>query len=115
MRKPSFLKASFPGVSVKKKRMQPGDLEFLVNTPLLNYSTPEARCRVLQTMTPKHVRMGERFIPQGDEGDKLYLIQDGSCTVSVEKDQENYPIARLSAGDVVGEIALLTGARHRQR
>jgi serine/threonine protein kinase len=91
--------------------MRPDDMEFLVNTPLLDCSTPEAKCRLLQTMTQKRVRMGERFISQGDEGDSLYLIQDGSCTVSVEKDQKNYPIARLSAGDVVGEIALLTGAR----
>ncbi len=111
MGRPSFLKASFPKLSLKKKRIQPGDSEFLINTPLLDCSTPEAKRRLLQSMTPKQVRMGERFISQGDEGDDFYLIQDGSCTVSIEKDQKNYPIARLNAGDVVGEIALLTGAR----
>ena len=110
MEKTSFLQASFPEVFVKEKGMQPCDLDFLFNTPLFDAITLEAECPVLNAMTPMHVLRGERFISQGDEGDNLYIIQDGTCAVSVEKDQENYPIARLNGGDIVGEIALLTGA-----
>ena len=112
MGKSSFLQASFPEILVKKKGLQPCDLEFLINTPLLDSMTPEAEYPLLNASNRKQVRMGERFISQGDEGDKLYIIQDGTCTISVDKDQENYPIARLSGGDIVGEIALLTGV-HR--
>ena len=110
MEKASFLQASYPEVFVKKKGMQPRDLDFPLKTPLLDAITREAECPVLNAITPMHVLRGERFISQGDEGDNFYIIQDGTCVVSVEKDQDNYPIARLNGGDIVGEIALLTGA-----
>jgi serine/threonine protein kinase len=85
-------------------------VSFPYNAPLLDAITPEASCPVLNGVTSMRVRRGERFISQGDEGDKLYIIQDGTCTVSVEKNKENYPVARLNGGDIVGEIALLTGS-----
>jgi len=62
-------------------------------------------------MTPKHLQAGERLISQGDEGDTLYIIQNGSCVVGVEKHGKEHPIRRLRAGDVVGEMAILTGER----
>jgi serine/threonine protein kinase len=110
MGKTSSLQASFPEVFVKNKGMQPCDLDFSFNTPLLDAITLEPECPLLNTATPMNVRRGERFISQGDEGDNLYIIQDGTCAVSVEKNHKNYPVARLNDGDIVGEIALLTGA-----
>ena len=93
MGKSTLLQASFPH-----------------NAPLLDAMNLEAAYPVLNAVTPMRVRRGERFISQGDEGDKLYIIQDGTCAVSVEKNQKNYPVARLNGGDIVGEIALLTGS-----
>ena len=109
MRKSSFLQASFPKVLVNKEGIQPCDLDLLFNTPLFDAIPIEAACPVLSAMAPMQVARGERFISQGDEGDYLYIIQDGTCAVSVEKDQKNYLVARLDGGDIVGEIALLTG------
>jgi len=109
MRKSAFQQASFPEVFVKKKGVQPCDLDFFFNTPLIDTINIKAACPVLNAATPMHVRRGERFISQGDEGHNLYIIQDGTCAVSVEKNQKNYPVARLNGGDIVGEIALLTG------
>ncbi len=91
------------------RRMYPGDLEFLINTPLLEAVPLEAKCPLLNRMTPRHVLAGARFIAQGDEGDTFYIIQEGSCVVNVEKDGSKHPITRLRTGDIVGEIALLTG------
>jgi serine/threonine protein kinase len=110
MIKSTFLKASLPEVFVNRKAVQPCDLDFFFNTPLTDAINKKAACPVLNAATPMNVRRGERFISQGDEGDNLYIIQDGTCTVSVEKNQKNYPVARLNGGDIVGEIALLTGA-----
>ena len=73
MGKSTLLQASFPH-----------------NAPLLDAMNLEAAYPVLNAVTPMRVRRGERFISQGDEGDKLYIIQDGTCAVSVEKDQKNY-------------------------
>jgi serine/threonine protein kinase len=93
------------------KRMCPAEVEFLMQTPLFNAIPQEAKCPFLDKVKPLHLRAGERFISQGDEGDNFYIIQEGSCTVSVEKEGTSHPIARLKTGDIVGEMALLTGER----
>jgi serine/threonine protein kinase len=41
--------------------------------------------------------------------DTFYIIQEGTCVVNVEKNGTKHWIARLRGGDIVGEIALLTG------
>jgi len=95
----------------RKNRMHPSDVEFLMHTQLFDAIPQEAKRRLLNCMTPKHVKAGEKLFSQGEEGDTLYIIQDGSCVVHVEKDGIKHPISRLRAGDIVGEIALLTGER----
>ena len=102
-------KRSVPADGVRPRRMRPSELEFLLQTRLFAAIPEQARCPVLNLMIPRDVPQGARFIRQGDEGDNLYLIQDGSCIVSVEKDGTVHPISRLKAGDIVGEMALFTG------
>ena len=89
--------------------MYPADLEFLINTPLLKVIPMEAKCPLLNFMTPQRVPTGTRFIAQGDKGDTFYIIQEGTCVVNVEKNGTKHWITRLRGGDIVGEIALLTG------
>jgi len=99
------------GISTQRKRIWPSELEFLLQTPLLLATPDTAKCCLLNCMSQKTVAAGERFISQGDERDSMYVIQEGFCVASVEKDGVNYPINRLKAGDIVGEMALLTGGR----
>jgi CRP-like cAMP-binding protein len=99
--------------AVLKKRMYPRDLEFLMRVPLFDSLTQDARCPLLNTMTPEHVRAGERFISQGNEGNTLYLIQEGTCVVNLEKDGMTHPIARRREGDLIGEMAIFTGEPRR--
>jgi serine/threonine protein kinase/Tfp pilus assembly protein PilZ len=98
-----------PEIERERRRMYPGDLEFLLASPLLHLIPLEAKCYLLDRMTPIHLKAGERFISQGDEGQTFYIIQQGLCVVNVEKNGTKYPISRLRSGDIVGEIALLTG------
>jgi len=102
---------SIPESELQLRRMSPSDLEFLLNTNLFNAIPPESICPLLNSLTFKHINKAERFITQGDEGDCLYIIRSGSCIVNLEKDNTLHPIARLKAGDVVGEMAVLTGER----
>jgi serine/threonine protein kinase len=97
------------GAEEEKRRMYPSDLEFLINTPLLKVIPMEAKCPLLNYMTPQRVPTGTRFISQGDRGDTFYIIQEGTCVVNVEKNGTKHWITRLRGGDIVGEIALLTG------
>ena len=99
--------------AVLRKRMYPRDLEFMMRVPLFDCLAQDARCPLLNTMTPKHVQAGERFISQGDEGNTLYLIQEGTCVVNLEKDGLTHPIARRREGDLIGEMAIFTGEPRR--
>jgi CRP-like cAMP-binding protein len=91
------------------KRVSPSDVEFLMHTQLFDAIPQDARCPVLNCIVPKHLRAGERLISQGEIGDNFYLIQHGLCLVSVEKDKKLHAIAHVKPGDIVGEIATLTG------
>lgn len=98
-------------VGVPKKGMYPSDVQFLMHTKLVDTIPQETKCHLLNCMSPKHLKAGERLICQGDQGDSFYVIQSGSCIVNLEKEGTIHPMARLRAGDVVGEMAVLTGER----
>lgn len=53
---------------------------------------------------------GEEIVHQGDVGDTMYLIQQGTCDVVVEKKGAYaQKVATLSVGNYFGEMSLLTG------
>lgn len=86
-------------------------LELTLCSELANALPQEAVPGFFHAMTYKHVEQGERFIRQGDEADNFYIILKGSCVVLTEKDNVVYTIARLGAGDIVGEMAVFIGER----
>ena len=88
---------------------QPSDLSFLLNTPFFGSLPRGAACHLLNCLSSRTFKGGEKLITQGDEADDLYLIQKGECSVSVELNEQLTQIARLREGDVVGEMAVLTG------
>jgi serine/threonine protein kinase len=94
---------------IKEKHMLPSDIEFILNTNLFTSIPRESINPLLNHLEFKHVKKGERFITQGDEGDRFYIIQNGSCIINLEKDNTLNSVARLKAGDIVGEMAVLTG------
>lgn len=52
---------------------------------------------------PKHFNAGDIIIEKGSLGDWMYLIQSGRVKVH----NENYTVAILEAGEVIGELSLL--------
>jgi eukaryotic-like serine/threonine-protein kinase len=90
-----------------------GDLEFLMKTQLLQATPDRLKKRLLSAMTPVRMPAGQRLIRQGEQGDKLYVIQRGSCVVSLQKDGRSYPMSSLKPGDIVGEVAIVTGEFRR--
>ncbi len=84
-------------------------LNFLASNPFSDLMSDAARDRLIDLMTPCCIEAGTRFIHQGEEGDSLYIIDEGAACVNVEKDGVIHPIAVLGPGDIVGEMALLTG------
>ena len=89
-----------PGVS---------DYQFFRSTELLKSISRDTVCPILNCITYKQVRAGQRFITQGEPGVDCFIIQKGTCVINVEKEGELIPVARLQEGDIVGEMALITG------
>lgn len=50
---------------------------------------------------------GETVFRQGDEGDTMYIIQEGSVVIIRERDGVGTVVARLKAGEFFGEMALV--------
>ena len=92
-----------------KKMPVASDYQFFRKTDLLKSISRESVCPILNCITFKHVKAGQRFMIQGEAGDHCYIIQKGTCVIQVEKDGELIPVARLREGDIVGEMALITG------
>jgi CRP-like cAMP-binding protein len=80
-----------------------------LHTKFLKFVFQDPQSPLLEGMSYKRVRAGERFINQGDPADAAYIIQRGSCIVVVEKDGELHPVGHRGEGDIVGMMAILTG------
>ena len=86
------------------------DLDFILNTRLLKVIPKKGICSFLNCMSRKILVPGMRFITQGDKGDSLYIIQKGLCSIQIQQeDNLSQTVAQRREGDVVGEMALLTG------
>jgi hypothetical protein len=92
-----------------KKKPVTSDCQFFRKTDFLKSISRDSVCPLLNCITFKQVKAGQRFMTQGEPGDDCYIIQKGTCVINVEKDGELMPVARLQEGDVVGEMALITG------
>lgn len=93
------------------RNMTQDDFSFLMQTPFFEAIPDDARLHLLSAMTAKTVPAKERFIRQGDEGNYLFIIQSGTCTVSLEREGAMHTLERFGPGDIVGEMAILTGEK----
>ncbi|HID02432.1 MAG TPA: cyclic nucleotide-binding domain-containing protein [Desulfobacterales bacterium] len=60
------------------------------------------------TFLTKDFAAGETLFSQGDVGDYVFIIINGSVDVCKETDGNKEIVARLSSGDILGEMAVLT-------
>jgi serine/threonine protein kinase len=88
---------------------RPEDISFLIEAGLFDSISQVGISLILNSLIREEVKAGARFIRQGETGKCLYLVQKGTCTVFIEKQTDIRKIARLKPGDVVGEMAVLTG------
>lgn len=58
----------------------------------------------------KDFAVGDILFAQGDPGDFIYIIINGSVEVCKKSDGEKNIIAKMSSGDILGEMAVLTDA-----
>ena len=65
---------------------------------------------VINAMEEVHYKQGETIIKEGDDGDCLYIIEDGELDCFKLIDNEEKLIKTYSSGETFGELALLYNA-----
>ncbi|MFW6329409.1 MAG: Crp/Fnr family transcriptional regulator [Alkalispirochaetaceae bacterium] len=53
------------------------------------------------------VRAGETIFTEGEPGDKMYIIQDGTVSITKMIDGKPHELAQLGKGDFFGEMAIV--------
>lgn len=86
-------------------------MEVTLCSELTNALPREVILELLRQMEFYRIPKGQRFMRQGEEADRFYLILNGTCTVRLEKNNMLFTIAQLGPGDLVGEMASFTGER----
>jgi CRP-like cAMP-binding protein len=91
----------------------PIDPGFLKRSDLFENQPPEVIQAVLAQGVIAELGAGEVAFEQGDEGDRLYIVKSGVLEVVAAPSDgaEPVPVAYMGAGEVLGELALLTGSR----
>ena len=86
-----------------------GSRDALLESQVFRQLGPELHDQLFSRMTERQYEPGETLIRQGDPGDCLMLLLEGEALVLVHDATSSQQIARFGKGDVVGEMALLTG------
>ena len=90
-------------------KMSESDIHFLMRTGLVRVTPERLKRSLLSALNRMTFPAGHRVISQGKEGDRLFILQHGSCEVNLEKNKELHVVGHLKPGDVFGELAVITG------
>lgn len=83
---------------------------FLKSVVFFKELSGEEICNILPITIEKRIPKGTEFIRQGDAGESLFIIIEGEVAVTIDHAQQP---ATLKSGDVIGELAILTGEPRR--
>lgn len=74
---------------------------------ILGSVRPEERPELMKCFVTRSYEAGQRLIVQGQQADGLHLIASGEVSVVHQDGSDSTVLAKLSAGEVVGEISLV--------
>src|SRR6185503_9814720 len=88
------------------------DAAFLKTSELFGSQPEEILQAIIAVGSFVRCGPGQIVVRQGDPGDCLYIVKDGVLEVLAAGADggETTPVAYLGRGEVVGELALLTGS-----
>jgi len=82
------------------------EVSLLRRVPVFAALPPPEIEDLARMLRPVHAPAGRRIVRQGDAGDRLYVVADGTVTVI----RDRAPLVTMGRGEMFGEIALLTGS-----
>ncbi|HEY7400363.1 MAG TPA: cyclic nucleotide-binding domain-containing protein [Actinomycetota bacterium] len=83
---------------------------FLRKVPLFADLEPSDLESVARIADERGYMDGEAIAAEGELGEELHIVVDGVIRVIQDRDGDEHAIARRTAGDVVGEMSLITRA-----
>lgn len=83
--------------------------ELLERIPFFADLSPEELKQLGEIAALQTVRSGEAIFAEGDPGDRLYVLVEGSVRIDRNAPEGKIEIAVLGPGDYFGELALLDG------
>jgi CRP-like cAMP-binding protein len=91
----------------EKERLSEGAKRALHDTPLLSSLGPDAMQRLIETVELVQLEPGQVLFREGDAGDALYVVAEGSVSVITEG-PPRVAYDNLGEGEFFGEIAVVT-------
>jgi len=90
--------------------MEPQDILHL--TPFFGAVLDQSELDLLaENLRVANVPRGTVLMRQGDDGSSMFVIVDGKARVTLHGRGGETTVATLAAGDIFGEMSLMTGAR----
>jgi small-conductance mechanosensitive channel/CRP-like cAMP-binding protein len=84
-------------------------IEVLERVDLFSTLRPAEREVAARGLREKRFAEGETILAQGEAGDFMFIIAEGEVQVSLGQADGHGALATLKAGDLVGEMSLMTG------
>ena len=82
-------------------------MELLSKVPLFAGCSEDQLRDITRLLTPVDVKAGTTLARQGDYGKEFFVIIEGTAAVL----RDGVELAKLGAGDVVGEISIIDGGQ----
>ncbi len=100
----------FKGIKERSGEEATKPITLLQEIDIFKSFSEEAKRHLSDKMRRHRFPPGEIVVQQGDEGNSLFIVVEGVVGVRVKKENnEVAEVARLGAGNIFGEMALLTG------
>ena len=90
-------------LSIDRTTLAPAGIDLLLGIPMLAPLPERIIERLARSLVTVELKAGETAVREGDEGDRFYVVESGTLSVSKVGEQ----VAELGAGESFGEIALL--------
>jgi len=96
----------------RKSKQASAVLDRLAQNAVLRSLPPHEVHAIIPHLRDYEIEDGATLFKQGDDGDAMYLIDQGSLGVyvAIEDDPEPKKIGEIGNGDIVGEMALIKNA-----
>jgi cAMP-dependent protein kinase regulator len=98
------------GAAIKRRNVFE---EFLAKIDILADLEPYERSKICDCLATETFSMGEFVIREGEDGNKFYLVQEGTAEAIKEIDGENVTVMSYEPNSYFGELALINNEKRK--